>query len=351
MKAIPLQHIPTFHGLTSEDPDAFLFEFDVLCRGYDYTTDPQKLKLFPSTLKGAALRWFMGLGGGVINNWEQMKESFLKKYQDYCRSRELKDKNFQMTARPNETLEEYVERFQYNLQRSPYASLPLPDNVLKTALIRGMNEQWIETLNIMGKGDIYQENFADIIDLCIKSSRGSTRIKPAEYDRFTHHQASTSSPPFPERLVIPRPVQYPDFDILGELQNLYIRIPFLQAIQDIPIYAKTIKELCIKKSRRNATTNSRVQVVSNLSDLLSGKETPIKYEDLGNPIVTVQIYGQTLTNALVDLGAAINILTTSTCQKLGITSVEPTSTLSELADRSVVRPEGTLYDVMVSVDS
>lgn len=178
MKAIPLQHIPTFHGLTSEDPDAFLFEFNVLCRGYDYTTDPKKLKLFPSTLKGAALRWFMGLGGGVINNWEQMKESFLKKYQDYCRSRELKDEIFQMTARPNETLEEYVECFQYNLQRSPYASLPLPDNVLKTALIRGMKEQWIETLNIMGKGDIYQENFADIINLCIRSSRGSTRIKP-----------------------------------------------------------------------------------------------------------------------------------------------------------------------------
>ena len=184
MKAIPLQHIPTFHGLTSEDPDAFLFEFDVLCRGYDYTTDPQKLKLFPSTLKGAALRWFMGLGGGVINNWDQMKEAFLKKYQDYCRSRELKDEIFQMSARPNETLEEYVERFQYNLQKSPYASLPLPDNVLKTALIRGMKEQWIETLNIMGKGDTYQENFADIIDLCIRSSRGSTRIKLAEYDRF-----------------------------------------------------------------------------------------------------------------------------------------------------------------------
>ena len=113
-----------------------------------------------------------------------MKESFLKKYQDYCRSRELKDEIFQMTARPNETLEEYVERFQYNLQRSPYASLPLPDNVLKTALIRGMKEPWIETLNIMGKGDIYQENFADIIKLCIRSSRGSTRVKPTEYDRF-----------------------------------------------------------------------------------------------------------------------------------------------------------------------
>jgi len=40
MKEIPLQHIPTFYGLTSKDLDAFLFEFDVLCRGYDYTTDP-----------------------------------------------------------------------------------------------------------------------------------------------------------------------------------------------------------------------------------------------------------------------------------------------------------------------
>ena len=66
MKAIPLQHIPTFHDLTLEDPEAFLFEFDVLCWGYDYTTNPQKLKLFPSTLQ-----WFMGLDGGVMGSDER----------------------------------------------------------------------------------------------------------------------------------------------------------------------------------------------------------------------------------------------------------------------------------------
>ena len=148
----------------------------------------------------------------------------------------------------------------------------------------------------------------------------------------THNQGTTSSPLFPERLIIPRPMQYLEFDILGELQNLYIKIPFLQAIQDILIYAKTIKKLCVKKPRRNIVNNPRVQVFGTLSDLLLGKETPIKYEDPGNPIVTVQIYGQTFPNALVDLGVAINILTTTTCQKLGITSVEPTSTLLELAE-------------------
>jgi hypothetical protein len=47
MKNIPHSTLPNFHGLSKEDPDTFLFEFDVLCRSYDYVTDAQKLKLFP----------------------------------------------------------------------------------------------------------------------------------------------------------------------------------------------------------------------------------------------------------------------------------------------------------------
>lgn len=115
MKVIPLQNITTFHGMTIEDLNAFLFDFYVLCRGYGYTTDPKKLKLFCSTLKGVALQWFTGLGRRTINSWDDMKPYFLMKYQDYYRTRELKDENFKMFAKDNETLEEYVEQFQYNL--------------------------------------------------------------------------------------------------------------------------------------------------------------------------------------------------------------------------------------------
>ena len=74
MKNIPLSALPNFHGLSSEDPDEFLFEFDILCRSYDYISNAQKLKLFPATLKGNALRWFMSLGGHVITTWDQMKK-------------------------------------------------------------------------------------------------------------------------------------------------------------------------------------------------------------------------------------------------------------------------------------
>lgn len=90
---------------------------------------------------------------------------------------------------------------------------------------------------------------------------------------------------------------------------------------------------------RKAKTSPTVHVVGTLSNLLLLGETPIKYEDPGNPIVTVQIYGRSFPNTLVDLGATINILTTEKYQALGITTLEPTTTLSELVDRSVIRPK------------
>jgi hypothetical protein len=55
MKSIPHSALPKFHGLSKEDLDTFLFEFDVLCRSYDYVTNDHKLKLFLATLKNTAL--------------------------------------------------------------------------------------------------------------------------------------------------------------------------------------------------------------------------------------------------------------------------------------------------------
>ena len=92
-------------------------------------------------------------------------------------------------------------------------------------------------------------------------------------------------------------------------------------------------------------------MVGALSDLLLGKETLMKYEDPRNPIVTMQTSSHSFPNTLVELGVAINILTTETCKKLGITTLEPTTTLLELVDRYFIIPEGILQDILVFVDS
>ncbi len=39
MKSIPTTSLPSFYGKNSEDPDTFLFEFDILCRSYNYLQD------------------------------------------------------------------------------------------------------------------------------------------------------------------------------------------------------------------------------------------------------------------------------------------------------------------------
>lgn len=51
MKNISPSILPNFHRLRNEDPETFLFDFDVLCRAYDNLLDPKKLKLFLQLLK------------------------------------------------------------------------------------------------------------------------------------------------------------------------------------------------------------------------------------------------------------------------------------------------------------
>jgi hypothetical protein len=71
-----------------------------------------------------------------------------------------------------------------------------------------------------------------------------------------HDKDVTPPPSFPERLMIAKPVVYPNFDIAGELKNLHVKIPLMQALQDIPIYAKTIKELCGRNPIRKIKNSS-----------------------------------------------------------------------------------------------
>ena len=90
----------------------------------------QKLKLFPTTLKINELRWFMSLGGHVITTWEQMKQNFLTKYQDYYWMREKMEELFKMVQNEEENLEDFVERLQYNLQRSNHPNVS--KDIIKT---------------------------------------------------------------------------------------------------------------------------------------------------------------------------------------------------------------------------
>ena len=145
MKNISPSILLNFHGLRNEDPETFLFEFEVLCRSYDYLLDTQKLKFFPATLKDATLKWFMGLGTHTIRTWEEMKDAFLEKYKYYCMPHNLKDEVFKMMQKEDENIEDLVERFAYNLKIDEMHNLD--DETLKALLLKSIRDEWIDILN------------------------------------------------------------------------------------------------------------------------------------------------------------------------------------------------------------
>ena len=151
-----------------EYPDAFVFEFDILFRSYNYTEDGHKLNLFPTTLKYFVLRWFMGLEDESITTWENMKSSFLEKYHDYCRNRNEKEDIFNMMQKEDEKLEEFVERFLYNLQKTRH--IGLNEDTINTLFLRGIRDEYLDVLNLMGARDISKLPLAYIYKLCIKYS-------------------------------------------------------------------------------------------------------------------------------------------------------------------------------------
>eukprot|EP00253_Pinus_taeda_P015639 PITA_15639 len=454
MKNISPSVLPHIHGLTTEDPDTFLFEFVVLCRTYDYVEDEQKLKLFPSTLKDATLRWFMGLPRNSITTWAQMQQAFNTKYIDYCRSKETKGEIFRMTMGNDESLEDYEERFQLSYK---HARCTLDPKSLKLVLLRGVPEDLLDTLNLLAEGDIYQLPYEDIKTVFRNHSRAarkrgrrnhlsaSTSFSKHEFanqmeelksemrqniamqlDTFRIQQKKEESeralaifcprcmrkhpnngcplhsvevytgettcpthaveiqeinlrsgkvllerqpppleeeeekqesepqaiPPFPERLIVTTQCNPEEDELLGELKQLCVKIPLLQAIKDVPIYNKLIKEKCFRHPGRRKKDASTINVIGQLSDLMLGQVICPKYLDPGNPVVDVHINGTIIPHTLIDLGAAINVMTRDTMLKLNLqSSLRKTSTVLQLADCSTVTPEGIVEDVLVSVDS
>lgn len=173
MKNISYNALPMFLSMANEDLDAFLFEFDILCRSYDYLTDEKKLKLFPITLKSSALRWLMGLLEGSIKTWKDMKKAFLGKYEDYCCQGDLREEILHLRQGDDESLEDYIEKLEYLTKRCPQHGHE--QATLKMVFLAGMREEYRMWLDLMSGGDVSTTPLEQIKELCLRYSKASRK--------------------------------------------------------------------------------------------------------------------------------------------------------------------------------
>ncbi|XP_006575910.1 uncharacterized protein LOC114373643 [Glycine soja] len=103
-------------------------------------------------------------------------------------------------------------------------------------------------------------------------------------------------------------------DIFGKLE---ITMPFGEALQQMPLYSKFMKDMLTRKN---------------------------KYIHSENIVVEVSV-----GKALIDLGANINLMPLSKCRRLGELEIMPTRMTLQLADCSITRPRDVIEDVLVRV--
>ena len=133
---------------------------------------------------------------------------------------------------------------------------------------------------------------------------------------------------------------------LDIFKKIEINIPFAEAINQIPNYAKFMKEILSKK--RKIAEEGIVNLTATCSTVIQ-QNLPAKMKDQCSFTIPCFIGKYEFKKALCDSGASINLMPLLVVQRLSLGELTPTGITLQMADRSMAQPEGVLEDVLVKV--
>ncbi|XP_016163231.1 uncharacterized protein LOC107605826 [Arachis ipaensis] len=168
-----------------------------------------------------------------------------------------------------------------------------------------------------------------------------------EHSQEQRKEVKPYTPPlsYPQRLQRElKDQQFPKF--LDIFKKLKINIPLAEALEQMPLYAKFLKELINKK--RNWNEKETVVLTQECSAVIQ-KGLPPKFKDPGSFFLPCTIGNISIDKALCDLGSSINLMSLSMMRKFFIEEVKPIRMTLQLADRSMVIPNGVVENLLVKV--
>ncbi|CAN6552334.1 unnamed protein product [Malus baccata var. baccata] len=471
LKSSLLHHIPKYHGLSMEEPNKHLKEFEVVCSSMtpiNVDGSILKMKAFPFSLMDKAKDWLYELAPGTVTSWESQKRAFLEKFFPTSRVILLRKRISGIQQEEGESFPTYYERFKSLIAYCPQHQmkeelllqyfyeglLPIERQMLdasvgralvdktptaaKTLIAnRALNAQQYEGVGQRGTPRQHQVNENQTTALQSQAKRvdhlekqigqiaefvgqfrdqgrlpSSTVANPkggfetakaitlrSGKQVGTEPQASNSSKKEDEKLLfeeepqtsttarkdktmpqppiaplpcptpkvshnstqsssIPLNVPFPsrfmqakndeeEKDILETFRKVHVNIPLLDAIKQIPKYAKFLKKLCTTRNR--IREKEVVHVSENVSALLQRKLPP-KCKDPGSFTIPCVIGNTRFDHAMLDLGASINVMPYSVYASMNLGELKHDGVIIQLADRSNAYPKGVLEDVLVQVD-
>ncbi|XP_038975768.1 uncharacterized protein LOC120106791 [Phoenix dactylifera] len=154
--------------------------------------------------------------------------------------------------------------------------------------------------------------------------------------------------PFPQALAESRKDEQ-NKDLYETFRRCEVNIPLLDAIKQVPRYAKFLKELCTIKRKQKLKGCETVRVGENISAVIQRK-LPAKCKDPGMFTIPCMIGNTRFEKAMIDLGASINVMSYSIYASLKLGPLNKIGVVIQLADRSNAYPKGVVEDVLVQVN-
>ena len=169
--------------------------------------------------------------------------------------------------------------------------------------------------------------------------------KSSEQKQKEKVKVYTPAVPFPQR--IQKAKKEEQFSKFLELfKKIEINIPFVEALTQMPNYAKFMKDILNRKKK--IAEEGIVKLTATCSAVIN-RSLPAKMKDLGSFTIPCSIGKYEFKKALCDSEANINLMPLSVVQRLTLGELTPTTIILQMADRSMAQPEGVLKDVLVKV--
>ncbi|XP_057760461.1 uncharacterized protein LOC130980837 [Arachis stenosperma] len=137
---------------------------------------------------------------------------------------------------------------------------------------------------------------------------------------------------------------FPKF--LEVFKKLEINIPLAEALEQMPLYAKFLKELINKK--RSWHEKETIMLTEECSAVIQ-RGIPSKLKDPESFFLPCTIGSLTIDKALYDLRASINLILYSMMRRLCIEEAKPTQMSLELVDKLLVFSRGVIEILLVQV--
>jgi hypothetical protein len=188
-----------------------------------------------------------------------MRNTFLTKYQDYYKARELREEIFKLTQKEEENLKDYLEKFLYNIQIYKQHKFEL--EIIITIFLRGLLDESIIFLNLMQSGDVSQLIFEEIFYFCRRYSQSQARSRKGPRDTLSKIIKSATSGV--TRAELGNLLEIFKTDFLGTLSLQLNSLQFKKNEEDGKVYLSIFCSKCREKHppREYPLDNIKIYVI------------------------------------------------------------------------------------------